>query len=264
VPTPPLLYDGWIDRGRQAPFRAWPPDAVVVPALMKGTAAADPEQVHVWHDLRHYHEHALRHFGASAARAGLPDLPDRPWLPPDAVDAAAPATFGLHAGAVACHAASSQGKKDWPLERFCAVFAACPEHTFAVLGGDARSELRPLPNVVDLRGRTSVRQALGIAASASLFLGVDSGLAHAAAIAGVPTVVVMPQATTGFFFPYPRAFGGQVRTVLSAVHGECAGCGGICVHEPIWRSRRRGFPCLRAVDVDHVVAALRAAQDAAQ
>jgi len=249
---PLLAYDGWIARRLQAPFRRWPRRTTVVPPFAKDGAGAGPERLHIWHDLLHHHRAALQHFGVAAA---LPDRPELPWQPDPGIGA----RLGLPRGYVACHAHSSQPKKDWPFDRFAAVFAACPDVPFALLGGAGAPALPPRPNVVDLRGRTDVRQAIDVAATARAFVGIDSGLAHAAAIARVPTVVAMPQATTGYFFPYPRAFGAHVVTVQSPAHAVCSGCGGICVHEPIWRSRRIGFPCLRAVAADDVVAALRRA-----
>ncbi|MGE3173185.1 MAG: glycosyltransferase family 9 protein [Planctomycetota bacterium] len=250
--VPRVLYDGWIDRRLQAPLRRWPRGATVVPARDKPAGATSPEQVHVFLDLAHYHAAALRVLGGDAAAAPLPAAPALP-----ATLRAAPGP-DLPPGYVAVHASSSQPKKDWPFERFAAALAACPDVPFALLGTDDRS-LPPLPNVTDLRSRTTITQAIAVAARARAFLGVDSGLAHTAALAGVPTVVAMPQATAGLFFPYPAAFGAHVRTVRSVAHEGCAGCGGLCEHEPLWRSRRRGFPCVRAVAADEVVAALRAA-----
>lgn len=252
--APLLAYDGWIDRSRQAPFRRFPTGATIIPPLAKDAAPAAAESLHLFADLLHYHRQALPHLGAR-----MVDLPTAPILPPRLRDPEAVAALRLPNGYVACHAQSSQPKKDWPLDRFAAVFAACPDVPFAVLGNDAAAPLPQRDNVVDLRARTNLAAAIAVAANARAFVGIDSGPAHAAALAGVPTVVVMAQATPGYFFPYPRAFGGHVATVRAEAYAACAGCGGICAHAPIWQSRRHGFPCLGAVAAEPVTAALRRA-----
>lgn len=92
-----------------------------------------------------------------------------------------------------------------------------------------------------------------------MFLGVDSGLAHAAAIAGVPTIVAMAQATPGYFFPYPADLARDIVTLRAEQFAACAGCGGICGQELLIHSHRRGFPCVRALQPATMVQALRAA-----
>jgi ADP-heptose:LPS heptosyltransferase len=102
-----------------------------------------------------------------------------------------------------------------------------------------------------------VPQALAVVAGARAFVGVDSALAHAAAIQGIPTVVPMPASTPGYFFPYPAALRrAPLRAVWASEFASCAGCGGICEREPLWTSRRRGFPCVRDLGVEPVAAAL--------
>ncbi len=249
--APMFVYDGWIDRQKQAPLRRFPAGAEVIAARTKPARSTDPAELHVFGDLVHYHRSALARLGIAVT------LPDRPALPAHLHDSGAADEVGLPAGYVACHAQSSQPKKDWPLADFAKVFAALPDIPFVLLGNDRRAALPPLANVHDRRGQTNVRQAIAIAAGARAFVGIDSGLAHAAAIAHVPTVVVMPAATTGHFFPYPEPFGRHVHAVGSPAHRACAGCGGICALEPLWRSRTTGFPCLRAVADADVVAAVQ-------
>jgi hypothetical protein len=244
-----VVYDGWIDRELQAPWRRWPAGTRVVAGVYK-PPGTDAERRHVLLDLAHYHRHVLDVFGIDAP------LPERPWLSPTLRDPGAIAPFGLAPEYIACHARSSQGKKDWPLAAWRQLFAAFPRQSFVLLGAAGERGELAADNARDLRGRTTVAQALAIAAQATAFVGVDSGLAHAAALASVPTVVPMPQATPGYFFPYPRSAGALVETVVAAEYAACAGCGGICAHEPLWRSRRLGLPCVRGLRVDAVAAAL--------
>jgi ADP-heptose:LPS heptosyltransferase len=253
-----FCYRGWADADAVAPARRLPARAQIVPSLPKTPCATDPEAVHVFSDLMHYHG-AVRKALDQPAPAPADVLPR---LPTSALDGNAARSFGLRPFSyVACQPASSQGKKDYPTHAFHDVIAAFPRLTFALLGTAADAagcRLGGLGNVVDLRGRTSVLEAVGLCAAARAFAGVDSGLAHAAATAGTPTVVAMPASSLGYFFPYPAALG---RTRVTAVWHEgyraCAGCLGLCEHEPLWQSRRRGFPCLRELSPTPVIAALQ-------
>jgi ADP-heptose:LPS heptosyltransferase len=246
-----VAYDGWIDRNLQAPIRPWPAGIHLVPSLAK-PAGTDPQTHHLWRDLGHYHRAALDAFGLDA------ELPTTPWLPSEL------SSTELHGVAlppryVGCHADSSQGKKDLALARWVSVFAACPDTQFVLLGQNDHALPSTLPNVLDLRGRTSIAQATTIAAHSAVFLGVDSGLAHAAAIAGVPTIVAMAQATPGYFFPYPADLARDTVTLRAEEFAACAGCGGICGQELLVQSHRHGFPCVRALRPSAIVDALRAA-----
>lgn len=253
-----IVYDGWIERVLQAPSRPWPAGVHVVPGLQK-PPGVDAARRHVWHDLVHYHRALLGRLGVRA------ELPTAPGLPAAALHRAAALELRLPVDYVACQPQASQAKKNWPIDHFSAVFAALPEVSFVLLGGPG--DRAPLPrhaNVVDLRGKLELPVALAVAAGARAFVGVDSGLAHAAALAGRPTVVAMPAATPGYFFPYPDGLlAAPTIAVWSQEHGACAGCGGICAHEPLWRARRKGFPCVRALAPSAVVAALRRVVDLA-
>lgn len=246
-----LAYDGWIDRNLQAPIRRWPAGIHLVPSLAKPTGT-DPETHHLWLDLVHYHRAALDAFGLA------PELPRAPWLPAE-LRSADVTDLGLPTNYVGCHTDSSQTKKDLPLARWAEVFAACPDTRFVLLGQGDGPLPKTLTNVLDLRGRTSIAQATTIAVRSGVFVGVDSGLAHAAAMAGVPTIVAMAQATPGYFFPYPKALAANITTLRAEEFAACAGCGGICGQELLLRSHRRGFPCVRALRPAAIVHALRSA-----
>jgi len=97
--------------------------------------------------------------------------------------------------------------------------------------------------VLDLTGKTDLRQALAVLSRLNLLVTNDSGLMHAAAALGVPLVAVFGStdpAATGPFTPQA--------TVL---------------HRPLPCSpcRRRtcnlGYPCLTAIGVEEVLAAAR-------
>ncbi len=80
--------------------------------------------------------------------------------------------------------------------------------------------------VVDLAGRTSLPDVLGLVAEAELFVGNDSGLAHLANAAGTPTTVVFgptdPDATRPWDGPRPDGLPSRLRVVRRRV--ACAPC----------------------------------------
>ncbi len=116
----------------------------------------------------------------------------RPGGRPDAASPrpASPARY------VAAHVASfAHAAKRWDLARFAAVFDGLARRGLSVvLLGSAgekpvnaeAASLAGKARVVDLSGRTTLPEALGVLASARLFVGNDSGLAHLASAAGTP------------------------------------------------------------------------------
>jgi heptosyltransferase-2 len=142
--------------------------------------------------------------------------------------------------------------KRWPPERFAALGKALQREFGArlvLLGG---IEERPVTDlvkehlqkqVVDLVGRTSLRQALGLLSQLRLLVTNDSGLMHAAAALSVPQVALFgstdPVAT------------GPFSSQAAVIHHPwpCSPC--------LKRSCEVGYPCLNAISVDEVLAAAR-------
>ncbi|HTS02838.1 MAG TPA: glycosyltransferase family 9 protein, partial [Thermoanaerobaculia bacterium] len=80
--------------------------------------------------------------------------------------------------------------------------------------------------VADLSGATTLPEALGVLASARLFVGNDSGLAHLASAAGAPSVVVFGPTDPDATRPWdgPRPDGRPVRLALARRRTPCAPC----------------------------------------
>jgi ADP-heptose:LPS heptosyltransferase len=78
--------------------------------------------------------------------------------------------------------------KDWFPDRMQAVVDALRGSAEIVQLG-SRSE-PPIEGALDLRGRTTLREAAGVLAGARLFIGMVGYLMHAAAAAGTPSVVI--------------------------------------------------------------------------
>jgi len=87
----------------------------------------------------------------------------------------------IHTTSACCHS------QEWPFENWCDLVRRNPELTFVQLG---YTNERLVPGVVDLRGKTSLREAFAVLAAATAFVGVVSVFAHAAAGVGTRGVVL--------------------------------------------------------------------------
>jgi len=162
------------------------------------------------------------------------DLPgDGPWL-------------GLSPGAAYGPA------KRWPPERFAALGAALQQEFGArlvLLGG---KEERPVAEqvkehlhkpVMDLVGRTTLRQALGMLSQLSLLITNDSGLMHAAAALSVPQVALFGSTDPAATGPF------SAQATVIRHPWPCSPC--------FKRTCEEGYACLDAITVDEVLAAAR-------
>ena len=144
--------------------------------------------------------------------------------------------------------------KRWPAERFAALGQALQEEFQArlvLLGGPEETPLAQAVSkllgdkVLNLTGRTSLRQALGVLAHLKLLITNDSGLMHAAAALGTPLVAL-------FGSTNPRVTGPFSAQATVLYHPlPCSPC----------RKRTcpagRDYECLKSITVAEVVAAAR-------
>jgi len=87
--------------------------------------------------------------------------------------------------------ATNSPVRDYPLEKWTEVAAALSAdgHRVAFIGGPG-TKSPDFPDGLDLIGRHSLRETMGVIAGAKLHLGGDTGTGHIAAAYGVPTVVI--------------------------------------------------------------------------
>ncbi len=143
--------------------------------------------------------------------------------------------------------------KRWPPERFAALGTQLVEDLGArlvLLGGP---EDRPVADqvrehlqvpVLDLVGRTPLRQALGVVSRLRLLVTNDSGLMHAAAALGVPLVAI-------FGSTDPRATGPFTsRATVLYQPRPCSPC--------LKRTCDQDYACLTEISVAEALAAARA------
>lgn len=111
--------------------------------------------------------------------------------------------------------------KIWPAENFVAVVDALtapdgllPGAPVAVLGGpDERAQASPVLRAIprrrriDLVGKVDLLTAAAVLSRAALFIGNDSGLMHAAAAVGAPTLGLFGPSEDAFYAPRGRKTG---------------------------------------------------------
>ncbi len=137
--------------------------------------------------------------------------------------------------------------KRWSPERFAALAAALQEEAGArlvLLGGrrdrEAAAQLTALLQtpVLDLVGRTNLRQALGVLSRLKLLITNDSGLMHAGAALDIPLVAL-------FGSTDPVATGPFTDKATVLHHPlPCSPC--------LKRTCAEGYPCLTAISVAEV------------
>lgn len=142
--------------------------------------------------------------------------------------------------------------KRWPPERFAALGRELAREFGArlvLLGGPGEAPVANLVKtqlglpVLDLAGKTDLRQALAVLSHLNLLVTNDSGLMHAAAALGVPLVALFGSTDPAATGPFtPRA------TVLR----QPLPC------SPCWRRTcALGYACLTAIGVEEVLSAAR-------
>lgn len=187
-------------------------------------------------------EHEVfRHLRVARAAGGTDAAPDVSWAVGEPETTAAGERLveaGWEGGPfVAAHVASfAHAAKRWDLGRFAALFDLLSEAeglSVVLVGsgseGGMNREAAGLmrhAKAVDLSGRTSLPELLGVLARAALFVGNDSGVAHLAGAAGTPAVVVFGPTDPDGTRPWdgPRGDGREVRVSLVRRPPLCAPC----------------------------------------
>ena len=144
----------------------------------------------------------------------------------------------------------------WPIDRWQQVVDRFRERRPDLPIAQAGLLDEPLlDGVVDLRGKTSFREAALLLEDASLFVGTESGLMHAANAVGARALILWGGITLPSFAGYPD------RQHILHHPVPCAGCGnlGWCDNDHV---------CMRSITVEEVLSAMAAltapAQEAGQ
>ncbi len=126
-----------------------------------------------------------------------------------------------------------------------AVNEFCAQNGFdvIVLGSNKDEQVNKLNikdltgRVVDLTGKTTLRQSAAIMKKCSLAVGAETGLAHIACAIGIPNLILLGGGHFGRFMPYSRF------TSVVSLPLECFGCN--------WQCKYGTTTCIK--DIDHKV-----------
>ena len=156
---------------------------------------------------------------------------------------------------------SNEYGRRWPLEHYIALARHLTQQGLRVVFAGKAEERGPAANMIaeaadgdailDLTGRTDLRQLFDLMKHARLVVSNDTGPAHVAIGLGAPTVVIVGGGHFGCFVPYPESARPEsARFVFERM--ECYHC--------FWRCHKRddpmaSFPCVAAVTIDKVTAA---------
>jgi ADP-heptose:LPS heptosyltransferase len=157
-------------------------------------------------------------------------------------------------GYVVVHPGASVPARAWPRRRYAALVCALTSlgrRVFVTGGPDERALTRLVAadRAVDLGGRTSLAELAGVLQGADCLIAGNTGPAHLAAAMGTPVVSLFAPTV-----PPVRWHPWGVRHELLYAKVPCAGC----------RARRcpvRGHPCLSAIGVGTVLAAIERLSD---
>jgi ADP-heptose:LPS heptosyltransferase len=160
-----------------------------------------------------------------------------------------PGGFPPGVGHVVVHPGASVPARAWAPERHAALVRALAARGRRVIvtGGPGEEDLTRLvagDHALDLGGRTSLAQMADVMAGASCVVVGNTGPAHLAAAVGAPVVSLFAPTV-----PAVRWRPWRVRHELLYVEVPCAGCRARVCPVP-------GHPCLDAVEVDEVLAAI--------
>lgn len=178
------------------------------------------------------------------AQAGLTgEVALRPYLKLTATERAAgrrfPQQVAIHSTGLG--AAIPYPTKEWGPARFAAVARLLAPHVPLVQLGAASDPV--LPGALDLRGKTSLREAAAVLAESAAWVGLEGFLTHLARAVECPAVVVFGGRASPTIFGYSGN-----RNVVS--QPECSPC-----------ALRTGCPydmkCMTAIAPETVVAAVR-------
>jgi ADP-heptose:LPS heptosyltransferase len=158
------------------------------------------------------------------------------WSGPEDEAVASDWLADSHRRLVAFGPGGAQERKRWPMARFIALgrwLAREYDVRMVVIGGktdqSAGAALSDAlgDRVIDLTGRTTLRQAAAVLRECALYVGNDTGPMHLAAAVGTPVVVISchPRNAKPFFLNSPERFGpwGVPAFVLQpALRAPCA------------------------------------------
>jgi len=169
----------------------------------------------------------------------------RPWIHLSPGERSA---FSGYGGCIVVHSSTRSARhpillKDYPVQHFSRVTARLREQGLRLVQLGATADPL-LEGTEDLRGKTTVREAAALLASARLFLGLEGGLMHLARAVETPGVIIYGGRQLS------RETGYRSHTNLGNTP-ECAPCWG-------WTRCPQDLACLHGISPETVVEAVEA------
>lgn len=163
---------------------------------------------------------------------------------------------------VICPGASA-ALRQWPSYKFvrlCSKLLSVKHYKIVICGSSGERNVAKTivsslkcnkEKIIDLTGRTSIKDLVEVVRGASLLVSNETSATHIASALGVPNVCILGGGHFGRFVPYPMDHQSQAPLAVYEKM-ECYGCDWQCVYEI-------GFsdvaPCIDKIGVDSVVAA---------
>jgi ADP-heptose:LPS heptosyltransferase len=163
------------------------------------------------------------------------------YLTPDEESRAAALLMNYHNPIILHITSRTSANQHWPTERWEQLVREMPDHTFIQLGVTKEPGIA---GTIDLRGKTTIREALALLKQARSFVGVVSSFSHATGAFDTPGVVLFGAST-----PVVWGHANNINIYKSL---RCAPCIDVLLGSPC----PYGRPCMTMITVEEVKAAL--------
>jgi ADP-heptose:LPS heptosyltransferase len=109
--------------------------------------------------------------------------------------------------------------------------------------------LEKCPSILDLLGKTTLRDACAIISYSRLVIACDSGPIHLAVALGAPSISITGGGHYGVFVPYPQEVQEMVSQVVVHHPMDCYNCRWRCIFS---LDAGVAYPCIGNISVDQV------------
>jgi ADP-heptose:LPS heptosyltransferase len=163
--------------------------------------------------------------------------------------------LALHPGGGNIH--NPEVRKNWPARGFATVLSLIAQRfkfTTVLLSGPGEEPLANIikqnynGKIIDLSGRTTIRQLAAIIAYSDLFIGNDSAPGHMAAALNVPSVTVWGSSD-------PKEYGNEFQSIHHRIYASNLACRP-CRRPTCLQSEKNEWQCLREVKEEMAVEAV--------
>lgn len=106
-------------------------------------------------------------------------------------------------------------------------------------------------NVINLVGKTSIRQFMGITSNASLLIGNDTSSVHISSAVDTPSIAVVGGGHFNHFLPYPSFLCGTSSPTVVNFDMTCYGCNWKCPYSDF--TLGLSAPCIASISVEKAI-----------